>query len=145
MKRLFILFLFGLAAYQATAQYNIDLFTVTCGAGTSTGGVYTADVTIGEPVAGTLTGGQYQLEAGFPAIVMAIQTSGNPALTVALTSANTVLVCWPSALTDFVLEQNPDLGTFNWSRVLQQPTDDGNLKCVSLSPTSGKVFLRLRK
>src|SRR6478672_2069536 len=145
MKRLFTLSLLGLAAYQALAQYNFDFFTLTGGAGISTGGVYMANVTVGEPFTGTVTGGPYRLDAGFWSIVTATQTSGDPALTVVLTSATTVLVCWPSASIDFILEQNPDLGTSNWSPVTQQPTDDGNVKCVSLSPTGGGVFLRLKK
>ncbi len=72
MKRLFILSLFGLAVYQGMAQCHIDLFTIASGGGRSTGGVYTASLTVGETGAGTFTGAQYKLEEGFWNILAAI-------------------------------------------------------------------------
>jgi hypothetical protein len=144
MKRLFTLSLLGFAAYQASAEYRIDLLTIS-GGGTSAGGAYRADLTIGEPGNGTFNGGQYTLEGGFWNILDALQIPGTPGLTVALTSVNTVLVCWPSPSGGFALEQNSDLGTSNWSPLLQQPTDDGVTKCISLNLQNGNLFLRLKK
>ncbi len=47
------------------ADYEITWYTVDGGGGTSSGGVYTLDGTIGQPDAGTLNGGSYTLAGGY--------------------------------------------------------------------------------
>lgn len=60
-----------------------------------------------------MTGGHYGLAGGVRSVIAAVPTPGAPTLMVTLTKANTVLVCWPSPSTGFLLQQNPNLGTTN--------------------------------
>jgi hypothetical protein len=50
---------------QAQSGYTLDWFTVDGGGGTSNGGSYALNGTIGQPDAGTLSGGSYTLDGGF--------------------------------------------------------------------------------
>ena len=54
----------GIAA-GAAAGYNLDRWTVDSGGGTSNGGNYHMNATLGQPDAGALSGGNYRLEGGF--------------------------------------------------------------------------------
>ena len=59
---------FGLVALvgmNASAQFNIDSFTIDGGGGASGGGDFTLNGTIGQPDAGTMSGGNYSLAGGF--------------------------------------------------------------------------------
>jgi len=67
-----LLLLFGATAINAQ-NYTIDWFTIDGGGGTSTGGVYTVQGTIGQPDAGILTGGNYSLQGGFWGLVAAVR------------------------------------------------------------------------
>ena len=46
-------------------SYSIDSFTIAGGGGTSAGGAFTLNGTIGQPDAGTMSGGNYSLAGGF--------------------------------------------------------------------------------
>jgi hypothetical protein len=67
------------------------------------------------------------------------------ALGIALSGPN-ALLSWPYSATGFVLEQNPDLTTTNWTEVTDAPAL--NLtnwqKQLNISPTAGQQFYRLR-
>ena len=55
-----------LCAQRALAQsFSIDWFTIAGGGGTSSGGDFTLNGTIGQPEAGTMSGGNYSLAGGF--------------------------------------------------------------------------------
>lgn len=126
------------------AQYAIDWYTIDGGGGTSTGGVYSISGTIGQPDAGTvMTGGDYSLTGGFWSAV-AVQTPGAPLLSIAATPTNTVVISWPSPSTGFVLQQNTNLASTNWTAVATSPTDDGNTRSVIVSPQVGNRFYRLQ-
>lgn len=126
------------------AQYAIDWYTIDGGGGTSTGGVYSVSGTIGQPDAGTvMTGGNYSLTGGFWSAV-AVQTPGAPLLSIAATPTNTVVISWPSPAAGFVLQQNTNLGSTNWTTVATPPTDDGSTRSVIVSPPVGNRFYRLR-
>lgn len=53
------------AALAAPLAYTLDWWTADSGGGSSNGGSYTLNGTIGQPDAGLLTGGNYTLGGGF--------------------------------------------------------------------------------
>jgi len=59
---------------------------------------------------------------------------GPPALTIALTAPNTILITWPAPSTGYVLEQNTVLGATNW--VL-------NTNTVSVVNATNNMFFQL--
>ena len=128
----------------ARAQnYSIDWFTIDGGGGTSTGGVYSVSGTIGQPDAGHMSGGNYTIDGGFWGIIAAIQTPGSPLLRVVLSSTNTVVVAWPAPSTGFSLQQNPTVGTTNWSGVTNSISVVGSENQVIVAPPVGNRFFRL--
>jgi hypothetical protein len=66
-----------------------------------------------------------------------------PLLTIRRTITNTVVVSWPSTSTGFVLQQNSNLSTTNWTTSPGSVTDNGTTKSISLTPEPGHRFLRL--
>ncbi|HLX95255.1 MAG TPA: hypothetical protein VKU37_05880 [Verrucomicrobiae bacterium] len=64
------------------------------------------------------------------------------ALTLALAGANQ-LVSWPSPPGDFVLQQNSDLATTNWTTVTNVPALVNGQNQVTLPPGSSNQFFRL--
>jgi len=61
-------------------------------------------------------------------------------------SAANVLVSWPSAFSDFVLEQNTgSLSPANWSTVTDPIQNDGTNRTLVVNPPSGDRFYRLFK
>ena len=103
-----ILALFGsgwVCVTSALAQsYSIDWFTIDGGGGTSTGGVYSASGTIGQPDAGVASGGNFSLGGGFWGAVIPVRQAGAPTLFIAPTGAN-VTVSWQPNTPGFVLQQ----------------------------------------
>lgn len=65
IHNLFALLMSLLVYGTAHAQTDLTWFTIDCGGGTSTGGVYTLSGTIGQPDAAVSTGGDYTLAGGF--------------------------------------------------------------------------------
>ncbi|MBI3850309.1 MAG: hypothetical protein HY298_08480 [Verrucomicrobia bacterium] len=132
---------------SARAQsYRIDWFTIDGGGGSSTGGVYSVNCTIGQPDAGpTLSGGNFTVDGGFWSLIAAVQTPGAPFLSIRLTTTNTVAVSWPSPSTGFTLQQNTNaLATVNWSNVVATPDDDGTTKTIIVNPPTGNRYYRLK-
>lgn len=103
-------------ALNATAQsYSIHWHTIDGGGGTSTGGVFTVNGTIGQPDAGgPLTGGGYSLIGGFWALPFAVQTPGAPALAIAPFSPGQARISWTPNTPGYVLQENVNLSTTNW-------------------------------
>ena len=126
-------------------NYSIDWFTVDGGGGTSTGGAFSVNGTVGQPDAGHLSGGNYAIDDGFWGIIASVQTPGMPPLTITRTSTNTVAVSWPSPSTGFVLQQNGNLSTTSWVNASQIPADDGTTKSVLINPPTGNLYFRLKK
>ncbi|MDE3068169.1 MAG: hypothetical protein KGJ60_11540 [Verrucomicrobiota bacterium] len=134
--------LLGLAVCARAQQYSIDWYKISGGGGTSTNGQSSISGTIGQPDAsGAMTGGTYSLTGGFWSLVSVVQTPGAPTLTVAH-SGNSVVVSW--ALTaGFVLQQNSDLTTTNWTTSSYAVATNGSLESVTVAPPAGNLFFRL--
>ncbi len=80
----------------------------------------------------------------FDSVTIKYSSAGVPLLTIARTTTNTVAVSWPSAATDFTLQQNTNgIGSLNWSNVVTTPADDGTTKTVILNPPAESAFYRL--
>jgi hypothetical protein len=145
-KCLFAIGLLALLSKLASAQqYSVDWYKVAGGGGTSTGGVYAVSGTIGQHDAAQLmSGGNYSLNGGFWALYT-LQAPGAPLLTISLTATNTAIVFWPSPSTGFVLQQNPDANSTNWSDFSGRINDNGLIRSVTIPSNSGRLFFRLRK
>jgi hypothetical protein len=133
-----------LAASALQAQpYSIDWSTLDGGSGTSTGGVYTASGTIGQPDAGTLSGGNFTVQGGFWGIIAAVQTPGAPLLAITHTETNTVIVSWPSPSAGWNPQQNSSVDTTNWVTPPESVNDNGTNKFILIAPPTGNRFFRL--
>ena len=125
-------------------SYSIDWSTIDGGGGTSTGSIYSASGTIGQPDAGTMSGGTYTLSGGFWGVVAAVQTPGAPYLWVALTPTNTAIIWWAVSPTSWRLQATTNLvptGCF-WTDCSHQTN---GASCYRLeSPPSGRRFYRLQ-
>jgi hypothetical protein len=128
-------------------SYSINWFKVAGGGGTSTGGTYQVSGTIGQHDAGgPMTNGQYSLIGGFWSVITVVQTPGAPLLTITFNSQlPTVTVSWPASATDFVLQQNSDLNTANWTPVGLPVSTNGATLSVTISPPAGNLFFRLNR
>ena len=126
-------------------QYSIDWHKIAGGGGTSTGSTYSLNGTLGQPDTAVMTGGDFGLVGGFWSFIAAVPVPGTPALTLMLSQTNTILVCWPSSSTNFVLQQNANLTGTNWVNVASTPADNGLLKCIAINPSPGALFFRLKK
>jgi hypothetical protein len=124
-------------------SYSIDVFKISGGGGTSTGGVYIVSGTIGQPDAGAMTGGNYSLTGGFWSLI-AVQTPGAPLLTITPSGSN-VIISWPSPSSGFGLQENPDLNPATWSAVPATNNDSGTVKSITIPAAPGNRFYRLKK
>ncbi len=135
-------FMAGVVA-AAAQNYSIDWYSVDGGGGTSTGGVYAVSGTIGQPDAGVMSGGNFTLQGGFWSIISAVQTPGAPLLRILLTTSNSVVVAWPVSTPNYVLQQNVDIGTTNWTST-PSPVVVGNENQLLVIPPAGNRFYRLK-
>ena len=138
--------LFSILALPVSGQYAIGWFTIEGGGGTSTGGVYAVSGTIGQPGAGTMSGGNYSMGCGFWSIVTLVQTPGAPALSI-LRTDGVVTISWPLPADGWVLEQTSALAGAStlWTRVEPPyPTEATHCR-VTVAPTPGRAFYRLRR
>ena len=118
-------------------SYSLDWFTIDGGGGTSSGGSYTLNGTIGQPDAGTLSGGSYTLEGGFwPGIV--VPATGAPTLFMQF-SGNNVVISWSPATPGFTLEEKDSLSLPSWL-----PAPSGN-PTPPIPAASSAKFYRLHK
>jgi hypothetical protein len=145
--KVFPLILLVFTASVGSAQtYSIDWYTIDAGGGTSTGGVYSVNGTIGQTDSGAQSGEPYSLTGGFWSLLSLVQAPAGPLLSITLTPTNTAIVSWPSPSTGFVLQQNSNgLGSLHWSDVAVVPTDNGTIKYVLVTPATGGSFYRLFK
>ena len=96
-------------------SYSLDWSTIDGGGGTSTGGVYSVSVTIGQPDAGgPLTNGQYSVTGGFWALPAAVQVIGAPTLTIAPAAPGQATISWTPNTPGFVLQETLSLSPTNW-------------------------------
>ena len=142
MKTVLAGFLVIAATITASAQYQIDWFTIAGGGGTSTGGVYSVSGTIGHSDAGTMSGGAYTLQGGFWSVVGVVQTPNAPFLTLTRSGSN-VILSWPVSGNTFNLQSKAVVTTGTWSAVTPLPTVAGGTNYVTNSIAAGKTFYRL--
>lgn len=126
-------------------NFSIDWYTIDGGGGTSAGGNFSLSGTIGQPDAGvTMTNGTFSLTGGFWSL-FAVQTPDAPRLTIRRNAQPEIfLVSWPSPYAGFVLQQNLDLNTTNWSTVPGTVHDNGT-NWLMVVPSSGNRYYRLVK
>lgn len=74
--------------------------------------------------------------------IKAVPEPASISLNIAPTGSNFVIF-WPSSITNFVLKQNSDLATTNWSTNSLAISDDGTNKSFIVIPTAGSAFFRL--
>ena len=133
----------GLCFPALAQQYSIDWHKVAGGGGTSTGGTYQINGTIGQyDAGGPMTGGNYSLTGGFWSLLSVVQTAGSPTLRIFLTTTNTAVVAWPVPSTGFTLQVNTNLGTTNWVSG-GSPAVVGGENQVIIAPPVGRQFFRL--
>ena len=146
MKQFILLFGLLLPTAAIAQSYSIDWFKIAGGGGTSTNGQYTVTGTIGQHDAGgPMSGGPYSLTGGFWSLVSLVQTPGGPLLSIKFTNPATAKISWPSPATGFVLQQNLNLSTTNWSNFSGTTNDDGTNKSVTITPPTGTLYFRLKQ
>jgi len=100
----------------ATAQsYSIGWSRIAGGGGTSAGGQYSLNGSIGQHDAiGPLTNGQYSVTGGFWALPQVVQVVGAPTLTITAVAPNQAQISWSPATLGFVLQETLSLSPTNW-------------------------------
>ena len=150
-RNIFAVFTFALLLNStARAQsYSIDWFKIAGGGGTSTGGVYSVNGTIGQPDAGgAMTNGQYSVTGGFWPGVTLVQTPEAPLLASELLPGGSVRIFWPLPATGFVLDQTTSLASppasIAWSQVAFPYATNATYISITVPPGVGSKFYRLR-
>jgi hypothetical protein len=139
-----LLFLFCLAA---TAQsYTIDWYKIAGGGGTSTGGTYVVNGTIGQPDAsGAMTGGPFSLTGGYWSMISVVQTAGIPNLIIVPNGPNSVKILWPNS-GSYTLQQNNNLATATgWATTGYSITNGFGTNFCTVTPPTGNLFFRLKQ
>jgi hypothetical protein len=133
-----------LIAFKLCAQqYSVDWHKIAGGGGMSSNGQYSVSGTIGQHDASQqVSGGNYSLTGGFWALISVVQMPGAPTLTITH-SGNNVIISWPSPSTGFMLQQNSDLTTGNWT-ISGGVNDDGTTKSITIISPTGNLFFRLK-
>ena len=136
--------LFTMADDTPAQSFAINWHTIGSGGGTSTGGAFALNGTIGQPAASAqaLTNGTFSITGGFWSI-FATQTPEAPLLSVEQQGAD-VRVFWPLPATGFVLEQSPTVSGA-WSQVPFPYATNTTDISISLPTPAGNKFYRLRK
>ena len=105
----------ALLSVNGRAQFAIDWFAIDGGAGTSTGGVYSVNGSIGQPDAGVpMTNGQFAVTGGFWALPTAVQTPGAPRITIVPGTPGQATLAWAPSTPGFVLQETLSLSPTNW-------------------------------
>ena len=124
--------------------YSIDWYKIAGGGGTSTGGVYSVNGTIGQSDAsGALNGGSYSLTGGFWSLVSVVQTAGSPNLTISHVG-NSVIVSWPN-MGSYTLQQNASLAPANWVTSGYTISTSNGTNSITITPLAGNLFFRLKQ
>ena len=125
-------------------SYSIDWFTISGGGWLSTNDQFKLTCTIAQPDASVaMRGDNYSLSGGFWSLFAVVQTLGTPPLSLSLSGGDVVLL-WPVSSAGFILQQNSQLATTNWTDVsLAALTNGANVQVV-VPISSGNRFFRLR-
>jgi hypothetical protein len=143
MKNLVLSLCWLVSSLGFAQQYSIDWYKVAGGGGTSTGGTYQVNGTIGQPDAGVpMTGGNYSLTGGFWSLISVVQTPGLPNLTITHAS-NSVIVSWPNT-GSYTLQQNGNLAVpAGWTTSGYSIMTSNGTNSITISLPTGKQFFRL--
>jgi hypothetical protein len=142
------LFLLGLLSFAfclgARAQtYSVDWYKVAGGGGTSTGGTYRVNGTLGQPDAGgPMMGGNYSLTGGFWALISVVPTPGTPNLVIRFVAPNSVKVSWPNT-GSYTLLQSSNPGGGSWTTSGYSVTTSNGTNSITITPPTGNLFFRL--
>jgi len=122
-------------------NYSINWYKVSGGGGTSTGGTYQVNDTIGQHDASSeMTGGNYSLTGGFWAL-FAVQTPGAPLLTITHIGSKAI-VSWDPSVTGWTLQTNVNLATpATWGNYLGPIVNNS----ATNSPPPNDLFFRLKQ
>ncbi|HWX19364.1 MAG TPA: hypothetical protein VN578_05590 [Candidatus Binatia bacterium] len=124
---------------------NLGWSAVAAGGGTSAGGNYILNATVGEPFGGGTYGDNYAVVAGFEGIVENVEPVAPPILRIARAGANSVVVLWPASATGWVLQETPTLGdSANWTDVSPRVVVNGADNTATLPLVPGNRYYRLR-
>jgi hypothetical protein len=131
--------------WTAGAQYAIPWHTLDGGGGAGTGGIYTVCGTIGQPDANIQTGGSYCLAGGFWGFAGVLQTEGAPLLHITLVSQQSAYLSWSATVDGFRLQWRAALTEGDWNDEATTPVIVGDEYRVSVTPSAGARFYRLKK
>ena len=145
LKIVLLALAFTALVVRAQAQtYSIDWDKIAGGGGTSTGGVYAVNGTIGQHDAGgPMTGGNYSLTGGFWSLIAVVQTGGAPTLYITI-SGNAVTVYW-QAVSGWSLQQNGNLNSSGGWSVNSSWTTSNGTNYLNVTPPAGDLFFRLKQ
>ena len=136
-----------LVAVAASAQMNYatDWWKIAGGGAVSTGGLYSANGTLGQVDAGHASGGTFGMDSGFWGILSAVQTTGAPLLSIARSVTNTIVVSWPSPSNGWLLQHNSTPLAANWGTPPETLNDNGTNKFIIITQPTGNRFFRLTR
>jgi hypothetical protein len=142
---LFCLLTFTFCLRASAQSYSIDWYKIAGGGGTSTGGTFQVNGTIGQPDAsGALSGGNYSVTGGFWSLIAVVQTAGLPNLSIAQ-SGNSVIVSWPNA-GSYTLQQNNNLAApGGWTMSGYSITTSNGTNSITITSPTGNLFFRLKQ
>ena len=138
----------GTFTYNGTAQAGSGTATGGAGetlavtlsyAGTNYGPTASAPSAAGTYTVTASTAGDANNTAGSSS---AVALTINQAVLTVTHSGNSVIISWPSASTGFVLQQNSNLATTNWT-TSSGISDDGTNKSITITSLTGNLFFRL--
>ena len=134
-------------AFCAGAQTSITWQTTDGGGGTSTGGVYALEGTVGQPDGSeAMQGGSFEVQGGFWALVQLVQTPGAPLLRIANISSVSVTLAWPVAGAEgFQLQRSGSLVDPDWTTVSGTPSVVGDEYQLTTGPVIATRYYRLQK
>src|SRR5437763_849944 len=90
---------------QTSNQFSLTRFVIASGGGLSSGGAYSLNGTMGQPVAGgPMTNGSYNLTSGFWSQIQLVQTPGAPKFGGIRVVAGKIVISWPVAATNYRLQ-----------------------------------------
>ena len=147
MKKFILLLALVLPASVFAQSYTIDWYKVAGGGGTSTGGTYTVNGTIGQPDAsGAMSGGNYSVTGGFWSLINVVQMPGVPNVIIVPNGPNSVKLLWPDPATNtYTLQQNGNLTTTSWVPSGFSMTNGLGTNYVTITPPVGNLFFRLKR
>jgi hypothetical protein len=145
MKTVLLFMFIACGWLKADAQsYSIDWYKISGGGGASSGGQYSVSATIGQHDAGgPMSVGNFSLTGGFWSLISVVQMPGSPTLTIQVINPATIKVLWPYPSVSWTLQQNPNIGTTNWSASGFSVSSDGANNSVTISPLTGNMFFWL--